>query len=192
MIHLVVKIVTTGNKLKMPGISLKNGAMKKNSLVLISMALSVVILFSYCKPSVSFKSKTTLSAEAAIRLEQNWHCVYYVSCPLNPSMGAPCKEYFSNDTTMFGNGSIQVEFGPNNTIYRTTSGNFKYYPGSYLYDSFSDSLTYQVYNDSVLLLTSHSQVSDTLKINTLKDSLLVLKFSTTVNGNTVEIDSLKR
>ncbi len=106
-------------------------------------------------------------------------------------MGAPCYQYNSADTVVFGSGKVFFQFTPGNKIIRSTIGIFHSSPHSYVYSLTGDSLAFDIAGETLLLVHRNTQIRDSIKISVVNDSMLVLNY-VTAQGITVENDSLRR
>jgi hypothetical protein len=146
-----------------------------------------------CVKNTYLYSAVNINPSVVTMLQNKWVYQFWSSCPPNPSMGAPCFEYTQADTSLFGDGTVSLNIGTDNKIYRVEEGTFKQFPFSYLYSSHNDTLGYQVISDSAfVLLDSSNNVIDTAKITALTDHLLVLKYATRQLGYCFQVDSLGR
>lgn len=166
--------------------------MKSSQRLLVLIVTLTITIYVGCQPGISVKNQKRLSVAQAEVLKNKLTCFFYATCPPNPAMGAPCYEYNNADTAVFGSGKIYIQIGTNNFIYRTITGNFNSTPFSYIYSASVDSLAFNVINDSLLIIHLNSQYNDSVKISTINDSVLTLKYISAQFGNTIEIDSLKR
>lgn len=159
--------------------------------LLLFVVLCVVSMwYAACIPTAPVKQQAAFGPAAADLLQHTFTCYYYSTCPANPTMGAPCFQYTSADTATYGSGKLFFTIGPGNMLYRTTAGNLPFAHYSYAYPT--DSLAFDIVNDTLLLLHTNTPERDSLKITVITDSVIALNYISAQFGHTVEIDSLKR